>query len=544
MKLPSCVALIAGACIGSAVFSISGLTIHLAGPAAVLSWIIAAVIALMYGLVVSRLALMYPQSGGIFVFPRMSIGGRKGRALGFLSGWGYIVSNIIAIAFSAIYMGLYLHMGFPAVGEGVWTALCALALSVALILSGGRLSQSVQNLLVVVLVAMILLYCGISFFGGRFDTSAFSHFFSGGKGGAASFLRVVPMAIVAYNGCVAIAFMASEVLKPERNIRLSLIIGLSIVALLYSALVASVVGTLPSGLLDTGAEMRYAPLMASLSGWDECPAFLPKLISICVAVALFTTMTALLRVNARAIQALSYDGLLPSVLGKQDSRGVAWGAAALMTAVVAFLCFHPQWTYGMINMGSLLNVIAMVITCVSLLKAGGRGRFLAAVLLVLLPLCYVPEIIQGSAQLWIFTALVYLAGTAVGLLCSRRSHARITGTVVHGKGHGRKHGMPTANIEPLKGENLPECGVWKTSAWIDGRKFRSLTNVGLRPSDDDSSRMTVETLILGFRGELYGRMITVEFEQYLRKTMKFADLDELKIQIDKDIEAAYGKRED
>lgn len=61
-----------------------------------------------------------------------------------------------------------------------------------------------------------------------------------------------------------------------------------------------------------------------------------------------------------------------------------------------------------------------------------------------------------------------------------------------------------------------------------------VTNVGIRPTVDDSSRVTVETFILDFSGDLYGRHLRVDFYQRLRSEKKFASLDELKAQIQRD----------
>ena len=82
LNLLAAVAMIAGGMIGSAIFSLSGLTMFTAGPAAIVTWIIAALIMLCYGLVCAELATRFPESGGVFVFPTKSVGkNRKGRKI-------------------------------------------------------------------------------------------------------------------------------------------------------------------------------------------------------------------------------------------------------------------------------------------------------------------------------------------------------------------------------------------------------------------------------------------------------------------------------
>ena len=68
LGLGACIAMLVGGMIGSAIFSLSGLTMYTAGPAAIVSWIIAAAVMLIYGLIVSELSTIFPHSGGDLFF--------------------------------------------------------------------------------------------------------------------------------------------------------------------------------------------------------------------------------------------------------------------------------------------------------------------------------------------------------------------------------------------------------------------------------------------------------------------------------------------
>ena len=118
----------------------------------------------------------------------------------------------------------------------------------------------------------------------------------------------------------------------------------------------------------------------------------------------------------------------------------------------------------------------------------------------------------------------------------------ITGEVVHGNAKGRLLGFPTANIVPqTEGSGapvLPSFGVYLTSATVDGRTFASVTNVGVKPTIQNTGPVVVETHLLDFDGDLYGKQLTVEFRDRLRGEQKFKSLDELSAQIRKDTELA------
>ena len=111
---------------------------------------------------------------------------------------------------------------------------------------------------------------------------------------------------------------------------------------------------------------------------------------------------------------------------------------------------------------------------------------------------------------------------------------RLTGTVVHGKGKGHTVGMPTANLQPGSGQVLPPEGVYAALAEVGGQTYRAVTNVGRRPTVDSESRKTVESLLLDYTGDLYGREMDLRFYRRLREIRKFPSLQAVKDQVDAD----------
>ena len=108
----------------------------------------------------------------------------------------------------------------------------------------------------------------------------------------------------------------------------------------------------------------------------------------------------------------------------------------------------------------------------------------------------------------------------------------IDGTVVTGRGRGREIGFPTANLA-TDNELLPPYGVYATTATIDGIVHPALTNVGTRPTFGESDA-EVETHLLGYSGDLYGRRIRLTFVLRLRDERRFPDVDALRAQIEAD----------
>jgi riboflavin kinase/FMN adenylyltransferase len=113
----------------------------------------------------------------------------------------------------------------------------------------------------------------------------------------------------------------------------------------------------------------------------------------------------------------------------------------------------------------------------------------------------------------------------------------VDGTVMHGDHRGRTIGFPTANL-CTENELLPPHGVYATTTRIAGVVHASVTNVGTRPTVDDSGRTVVETHIFNVNRDLYGASIRVGFVQRLRDERAFESLDQLTAQIAADCDRA------
>lgn len=108
----------------------------------------------------------------------------------------------------------------------------------------------------------------------------------------------------------------------------------------------------------------------------------------------------------------------------------------------------------------------------------------------------------------------------------------ISGEVVHGKKLGRTMGIPTANLLIPEGILVPAFGVYATKVILpDGQEKLAVTNVGVRPTVEDSKLVTVEPWILDYEGDLYGQNIRVDFYHRLRGEKKFSGLSELQQEI-------------
>jgi len=117
----------------------------------------------------------------------------------------------------------------------------------------------------------------------------------------------------------------------------------------------------------------------------------------------------------------------------------------------------------------------------------------------------------------------------------------LTGAVVTGDQRGRLLGFPTANLAPDADKLLPAYGVYAGQAlWREGSQFFQqpcVVNLGMRPTFDPP-QLRIEAHLIGWSGDLYGKLLTISLQHRLRAEMAFRSVDELVAQIRQDVEHA------
>jgi len=121
----------------------------------------------------------------------------------------------------------------------------------------------------------------------------------------------------------------------------------------------------------------------------------------------------------------------------------------------------------------------------------------------------------------------------------------LTDVVRYGYKLGRTLDAPTINMRFAPGVLIPAFGVYATKVYIetgqnteDKTGHTGVTNIGIRPTVDDSNNITAETHILNFQRNLYGHQVRIEFHSRLRPEIKFGNVEDLKEQIKEDCSAA------
>ncbi|MDB5171858.1 MAG: ribF [Phycisphaerales bacterium] len=126
-------------------------------------------------------------------------------------------------------------------------------------------------------------------------------------------------------------------------------------------------------------------------------------------------------------------------------------------------------------------------------------------------------------------------------ICLGRPFA-LQGEVIRGHQRGRTIGVPTANLR-VDGQLVPDDAVYAGRCTVDGKTFPAAVSIGTLPTFGDSDRQ-IEAHLIGFAGDLYGRVLTVELVDWLRDQRKYDGIEPLKAQIAMDVADTVRRADD
>ncbi|MDP8216023.1 MAG: amino acid permease [Candidatus Kaelpia imicola] len=288
-----------GAMISSGLFILPGLAFALAGPAVIISYIIAGIFCLPALLSMAELTTAMPKAGGDYFYIMRGFG----PLLGTLAGFSTWFSLSLKGAFALVGMGAYLSIITPLSINVIAFWLCVFF--IALNLMGVKEAGRFQVFLVLGLLCILLSYV---FWGVKtVNPVNFSPFFSKGIG---SIFATASFVFISYGGLTKVAALAEETKNPGRNLPLGMILSLVVTSIFYVLVIFVTIGVLnPEGLEGTLTPISDG---AAVFGGDV----LKIVISIGAFLAFISTANAGIMTASRYPLGMSRDKLLPAVFQK------------------------------------------------------------------------------------------------------------------------------------------------------------------------------------------------------------------------------------
>ncbi|WP_441327467.1 amino acid permease [Kocuria sp.] len=352
MKARHLVMMSLGSAIGAGLFIGSGAGIAAAGPAVLLSYVIAGLVVIIMMRALGEMVAAAPASGAFSVYAERALG----PAAGFTVGWLWWIQLCLVIAAEATASAQLLVGLWPVVPQWV-LALVFMVVFTAINLMGvgkfGEFEFWFSMLKVGAVVAFLIVGVVFLFGGTPADPPGFSNltehggFFPMGIAGVAAGLLVVAFA---FGGIEIVAVAAAETSDPARNVSRAIRTIVWRILLFYMGSVALMVIALPWNSESLGA----SPFVATLDA-----AGLPGLgavLGIVIVIALLSSLNANLYGASRMVFSLSERGLAPRALHQVNKRRVPVAAVMASTAF-GFLCVGLNYLWAEAILGILLNIV-------------------------------------------------------------------------------------------------------------------------------------------------------------------------------------------
>jgi len=346
----------AGSMISSGLFVLPGLIFVLAGPAAILAYLLAGLLMIPSLLAKAELATAMPKAGGTYFFIERSLGSFGGTLAG-LANW---FSISFKSAFALVGMGAFAVLVFEQISplQMKFIALGCCAVFAVLNLVSVKAAGRVQVWLVMVLLVIVGAYVVLG--SAKVEVHAYDQFM---QKGWTALLAATGMVFISFGGLTKVASVSEEVKRPGRNIPLGMIAAFVVVSILYVLAVAVTVGL---GVMsaDPGSP-SLTPISDGAGTFFGTPGII--ILSIAAVFAFITTANAGILSASRAPMAMSRDQLVPQLFARVNRRFQTPHYAilftfAFMAGVILFLDLEE-----LVKTASTLMLLLFVFVNVSLL---------------------------------------------------------------------------------------------------------------------------------------------------------------------------------
>jgi APA family basic amino acid/polyamine antiporter len=361
-----------GAVIGAGIFVLTGqAAAEYAGPAVMLSFVLAGIACAFAGLCYAEFAAMLPVSGSAYSYSYATLG----EGVAWFIGWCLVLEYLFAASTVAVGWSGYLNAflgNFNAqlpdalasapyvyeaatgkfVGTGAIVNLPAVLIIAAVSIVGYvGISQSafVNSIIVAVKVTVILLFIG---FGLQYvDPSNWEPFIPANEGGTRygmdGVIRASAVVFFAYIGFDAVSTAAGEAKNPQRDMPIGILGSLAICTVLYILMSAVLTGMMPYGQLGTAEPVSTALINYPSLGW------LQTLVEIAAIAGLASVILVMLMAQPRIFYSMSHDGLMPKLFGKVHRKYRTPHVGTVIVGIVAALLA------GLLPVGFLGDIVSM-----------------------------------------------------------------------------------------------------------------------------------------------------------------------------------------
>ncbi|MER6096645.1 amino acid permease [Streptomyces sp. NPDC001728] len=360
-----------GAIVGTGIFVGLSDSVAEAGPAVVVSFVLAAITCIFTAFSFAELGGAIPVSGSSYSFAYASLGERTA----FLVGWCLLLEYGVSVSAVAVGWSQYLNelldsltgwqlptalSAGPADGGVVnLPAVVVILLAATLLVRGVRESARATAAMAILKIGILIVFCAIGF--SAFQAGHLSPFATNGLGGITSGASV---AFFSYIGFDAITTAGEEVKNPRRNIPIAILVCIGIVTLLYCAVALSAIGAIGADAV-AGQPAALSLVVDQVTGSSVGGG----IIAFGAVVAIASVVLAVMYGQTRILMSMSRDGLVPRVFERVSPKSATpvantWIVAAVFAVPAAFASLDVVvnlTTIGTLAIMAVVNLAVMVL---------------------------------------------------------------------------------------------------------------------------------------------------------------------------------------
>jgi len=369
-----------GGAIGVGLFLGSSVTIRLAGPGVILSYLFSAIVALIVAYSVAEMAVTHPVAGSFGVYAQTYLNGWSG----FTVRITYAFVQILAIGAEVTAVAIYFSVWFPAVPQWVWVvgvSLGLIAVNGLRVGNFGEFEYWFAIIKVITIVIFILLGLGLIFGVGPAHAIGFSNLISHGgflPNGLKGVWLALSLALTSYMGVEIIGITAGEALHPEKTIPHAMRTVILRLILFYVLSVTVMLSMTPWDRMGSGITGSPFVLAFAKAGIP----YAAKIMNLVVITAALSSANTNLYLTSRTLFSLSHDGYLPKGTGRLSRNGVPYIAlmvsTAGMAAAILLAVFAPSRAflllYGVAVAGMFFAWSIILLAHLSFRRSIGKSR--------------------------------------------------------------------------------------------------------------------------------------------------------------------------
>jgi APA family basic amino acid/polyamine antiporter len=339
----------AGAMISSGLFILPGLAHAQAGPAIVISYLLAGLLAVPGMLSQSELASAMPKAGGTYYYITRSLGPAVGTVYGLITWFALSLKS----AFALVGMAAFTILVFSVNSYVISVSLCLVFVLINII--GIKGSGRIQVVLVFSILTALLVYL---IFG--LPSVRVHHLIPFAPNGVQSVFATAGFVFVSYGGLINVASVAEEVKNPGRVLPLGMILSIIVVGLFYFLVIFVTTGVLDSAALDNSLTPISDGAGAFMGLWGKI------LLSVVAILAFSSAANAGIMAASRYPMALGRDGLLPQFFGRIGSRFKTPHVSILITGIFIVLSMLMELNL-LVKAASSVIILTYIFTCIAII---------------------------------------------------------------------------------------------------------------------------------------------------------------------------------